>query len=218
MSTQVDLKQLEKNAFKSNFQDGLWDIYLGVLLLQMGLWSLLDGYPLSEFWEIVILLGTVSVTLAAFIVMKKYVIMPRMGVASFSTERKRKKRKVTVVLSLSVGMGIGMYVAAMIFGNGSNPAGEYSWLIPAGLFFLSSVIVFSLMAYYLDYTRAYLYGWLYGLSFVLNIALAEMVGISWPLFTFLSAAIMIGIGLVLFVRFMISHPILAEEPDIYGEI
>lgn len=218
MSAQVDLKEIEKNAFKSNFEDGLWDIYLGLLLLLMGFGPIFDMVQVPESWETLLFLLFVGGTLAAFIAMKKFVIAPRLGLVTFSAERKRKKTKVALVLSLSVLLGVVMYLVAVFWEQGSlNPFGDNRWLLPAGLFFVQSVIVFSVMAYYLDYTRAYLYGWLFGLSFGLNIALSELYGISWPVFTYLSAGIMIGIGLVLFIQFMRSHPVVVNEVNRYGE-
>ena len=63
----------------------------------------------------------------------------------------------------------------------------------------------------LDWTKvsatAYLYGWFYGLAFPLNIFLVEAFGISIPLATLLFSGVMVGIGLVLFVRFVRSHSI-----------
>ncbi len=34
MSTNIDLNKLEQKAYRTNFQDGLWDIFLGLLLFQ----------------------------------------------------------------------------------------------------------------------------------------------------------------------------------------
>ena len=79
--------------------------------------------------------------------------------------------------------------------------------IPFGAFTIVSVVVFSLAAYLLDYSRAYLYGWFFGLALPLNILLDEAFGISFPLATAVSSAIMVLIGLILFVRFVQTHPV-----------
>ncbi|MFW9872823.1 MAG: hypothetical protein ACFFG0_06950 [Candidatus Thorarchaeota archaeon] len=36
----IELKKLEKKAYKSTFQDGIWDIFMGMILLNLGLGSL----------------------------------------------------------------------------------------------------------------------------------------------------------------------------------
>ena len=37
MTQNINLKALEKKAWRSVFQDGLWDIFLGLLLMAFGL-------------------------------------------------------------------------------------------------------------------------------------------------------------------------------------
>ena len=217
MSAQIDLKALEKKVFKSNFEDGLWDIYLGLLLLQISLSTFLYALDLSPLWILLILLLFVGLVFAAFWAAKKDLIMPRMGLVTFSEERKEKKKKISLILSLSVlfgvfvfGLTLGLYWLAV--NDAATGLLQYGWVIPFILFLVNAVVVFSLIGYYYDYSRAYLYGWFYGLAYPLNIALDEMVGIRFPLFSLLFSTIMVGIGLVLFVRFMRTHP-LVENHD-----
>ena len=42
MSESIDLKSLEKKAYRSVFNDGLWDLFIGMLILNFGLGSLFD--------------------------------------------------------------------------------------------------------------------------------------------------------------------------------
>jgi len=39
MTDNLDLKELEKKAWRSTFQDGLWDIYFGLLIFGMGIYT-----------------------------------------------------------------------------------------------------------------------------------------------------------------------------------
>ena len=48
MTQNINLKALEKKAWRSVFQDGLWDIFLGLLLMAFGLSAWLDRLALSE--------------------------------------------------------------------------------------------------------------------------------------------------------------------------
>jgi hypothetical protein len=216
MSTQIDLKELEKKAFKSNFEDGLWDIYLGMLLLQISFSAFLYALDLGPLWILLILVLFVGLVFAAFWAAKKYLITPRMGLVTFSEERKRKKKKVSLILSISVlfgvfvfGLTLGLYWLAV--NDATSDLVQYGWMVPFGLFLVNAVVVFSLIAYYYDYSRAYLYGWFYGLAYPLNIALDEVFGIRFPLFSLVFSTIMIGIGLILFVRFMRTHPLVEEQ-------
>lgn len=212
MSEQIDLKALEKKVFKSNFEDGLWDIYLGMLLLQISLSTFLYGLDLGPLWILLILLLFIGSVFAAFWAAKKYVITPRMGLVTFSEERKKKKKKVSLILSISVLFGVLIFAITLgLYWLAVNDQAidllQFGWMIPFGLFLVNAVVVFSLIAYYFDYSRAYVYGWFFGLAYPLNIALDEMFGIRFPLFSLLFSTVMIAIGLVLFVRFMRAHPL-----------
>lgn len=211
MSAQIDLKALEKKVFKSNFEDGLWDIYLGMLLLQISLSTFLYALDLSPLWILLFLILFVGGVFAAFWAAKKYIVTPRIGLVRFNEERKQKKKKVALILSLSVLFGVLVFALTMglywlAVQDRAIGLGQFGWTIPFGLFLVNAVVVFSLLAYYLDYTRAYVYGWFFGLAYPLNIALDEAFGIGFPWFSLAFAALMIGIGLVLFVRFMRTHP------------
>lgn len=211
MSAQVDLKELEKKAFKSNFEDGLWDAYLGVLLLQISLSTVLYELDIGPGWAMLSLLLFTGLALLAFWAMKKYVVTPRMGLVTFGDERQKKKKKAALIMSLSVLLGvvvlaltIGLYVLA-VRGESAN-LGRIGAMVPFAIFAVNAVVVFSLIAYYYDFSRAYLYGWFYGLAYPLNIWLDKAFGIWLPLFSLAFSLIMVGVGLVLFVRFLRSHP------------
>jgi hypothetical protein len=71
MVSNLDLKQLERKAFRSTFQDGLWDIFLGLLLLNMGGGTLLGGSGMSPLWAMVGLTGFAGLVLLLFWAGKK---------------------------------------------------------------------------------------------------------------------------------------------------
>lgn len=73
------------------------------------------------------------------------------------------------------------------------------------------IVVFSLGAYYLDFPRAYLYGWFYALTVASTFWQMDR-GLHIPIIGLILAGIMVGIGLVLFARFWRSHPIPKENP------
>lgn len=216
MTTRLDLKEVERKAYRSNFQDGLWDIYLGLLLLQMAFGLPLLNAGLSPVWIMLLMVGFVIAVLAGFLAAKKWIITPRLGLVTFGQERQKKNKKLTLILSLSALAGVVILllstVAYQLVSSGLFDSwSETIWLIPFGLFLVTAVTVFSLGAYYMDYTRAYLYGWFFGLAFPLNILLEETLGITIPMITILFSAIMIGIGLILFIRFIRTHPVPVPE-------
>ena len=216
MTTRLDLKDLERKAYRANFQDGLWDIYLGLLLVQMAFGPLLFEQGWSPIWILLLMAGFVTMVLVGFVAAKKWIITPRLGLVTYSQERQKKKRKLTLVLSLSALGGVVTLllstVAFQLVRNGSLGSwSEAIGLMPFALFLVTAVTVFSLGAYYMDFTRAYVYGWFYGLAFPLNILLVEMLDITIPLVTILFSTIMVGIGLYLFIQFVRTHPVPAPQ-------
>jgi len=210
MSQNISLKEAERKAFRSTFQDGLWDIYLGLLLLNMGLGLMLGGTDVSMVWTAVILLAFALLVMLAFWAGKKFVTAPRIGLVRFGPARKAKVKKISVILSLSVLVGVILLVIGQVVGNDLAEWVSWGWIIPAGVFGVNAIVVFSLGAYFLDFYRAYVYGWLYALAFPASIMLAEYADITFPFAYFVSAGIMVLIGGVLFLRFLRDYPIPAE--------
>ena len=56
MTEKVDLRELEKKAWKSTFQDGLWDIYIGLLFMGMGLYTIPQLFGLDDTFILIMLL------------------------------------------------------------------------------------------------------------------------------------------------------------------
>ena len=98
MAQDIDLKEIEKKAWTSNFQDGLMDILLGIYLLGGGMQAFILyfflPYPLDHL--------LVSVTfyiigIFIYILCKKYVVIPRIGVVKFGKSRKRRIRHLAYI-------------------------------------------------------------------------------------------------------------------------
>ncbi len=81
MSENPNLKELEKKAYKSTFQDGLWDIQLGLIILGIALNAFIrNDYFLIPYYAVIIVI---------FMAAKKFIIVPRIGLVKFGKERKR---------------------------------------------------------------------------------------------------------------------------------
>ena len=206
MTANIDLKELERKAFKSTFEDGVWDIYLGLMLLPMVFWLLLVAQR-DELaaWAVVFTFGFFAVPLILFRATKKHLVVPRLGVVRFGTERQRKRKKLGLVLALSV-LGTAVLVSITAFSLFPTFDNLPEWAFLVGLFGAKIVLVFSLIAYYLDFSRAYLYGWFYALA-VVNLFTQIDAGAGVPLLPVLFAMIMMGVGAVLLIRFLRTHPL-----------
>jgi hypothetical protein len=220
VSEKLSLKELERKAFRSTFQDGLWDIFLGLLLLNMGGGTLLGGSGMSPLWSMVILTLFVGLVLLGFWAGKKFLTTPRIGAVEFGPQRRSKLRRVRVVLFLSVLMGVLMFLWGLGAWSGRLPYLLAELPIPAYVWAVQCVVVFSVAAYFMDVTRFYIYGVLYALPFPLGILLAHNTTLTGALsmaITFGTAGgILVLIGVVLFVRFLRRYPLPAGHPSMGG--
>ena len=90
MATPIDLKEIERKAFRSTYQDGLWDMYFGAIVMAMGafMYRPEDGYRLVN-----IILAVVVIAVAGGLlwVGKMLITLPRMGQVRFGPARKQRQ-------------------------------------------------------------------------------------------------------------------------------
>jgi hypothetical protein len=207
MEPAISLKELEKKAFRSVHQDGLLDLVFGLILFLLGLGQLLERQPgVSEGVATAVYTGLMLLIVAGFWILKRKVILPRIGSAKFGPSRRAKVRKVVWVLAASVGLGLAVFA---VTATGLLPGGS-GLTIPA-LFLVNCVVVFGAMAYFMEHARLYLYGWFYGLSLFLSEWLRPVTGypLFWAVIPF--SVVMVVIGSVLFARFLRDYPLPAFE-------
>jgi len=199
------VSEIEKKAFRATFQDGIWDLYLGAMLLLLGGGAIFEELGLSGIQEsMVALIVTAVVLMSAFFLAKRFITIPRMGRVKFGAERKKKIRKTRLVLAMSALLGVAVFIfTALSKGQGS----EFSALLPIILFSVNCLVVFSLGAYFLDYTRAYLYAWFFALSMPLAILLRDHTAHAFIIVFGFFGGIMIIIGAVLLIRFLRNYPL-----------
>ena len=206
MSHTINLKELERKAFRSTFQDGLWDMYLGFLLLIMGMGPVLPALDTSVMWILVMLLMLSVLAWLAFWAGKKFITTPRMGLVKFGPQRKAKLKKTRAVLFLSALLGVITFVlrATWKVEGATIPIPAYVWAVQA-------IVVFGLGAYFLDVSRFYAYGVLYAIPVPVGIVLLQNTGLPGLMFLpfGVSGGVMVLIGAVLFIRFLREYPLRA---------
>jgi hypothetical protein len=197
MGRQIDLKELERRAFRSTFQDGLWDIYLGLLFLAFAFGPIYDWLGFSKTADMVFQLGYVVVAFLLLYLGKRYITVPRLGQVKFGPARKRKIIKTRVVLGISVVLGLTVWA---LFASGHDLALNMLLLI----FAVNILVVFGAMAYYLDFDRLYIYAVLYGLSLPVGrvLGLPNEAAVFW-----VTAGATVIVGIVLFVRFLRDYSV-----------
>lgn len=206
MSQKISLKEAERKAFRSTYNDGLWDIFLGCFFLTF-LIALYLSPILGDFWSSVAQLPFWALAYLGIWLIRRYVVAPRIGRVTFGPARKARLRKFTLVLLvINVLAFILGLIAALSFGS---VPGQVTGII----FGMILLMGFSLAAYFLDFSRLYIYGLLVGLSPMIGEWLwahgyASHHG--FPITFGASAGIMILTGLAVFVRFLRDNPVLAE--------
>ncbi|KAA3660969.1 MAG: hypothetical protein DWQ04_17845 [Chloroflexi bacterium] len=207
MSSNMSLKEAERKAFRSTFQDGLWDVYLGFVFLLFGIGPLIQVSADNDW---ILSLGYFVPLVLLFVAAKKYITTPRIGRAKFSQARKRKVKKVRLLLLFSVVLGTIIYLMGA---TGDGFAGSFAKLpIVLLVFTVNVLLIFWLGAYFLDFSRLYVYGALLGLSFPAGFFLMERGIVADETRPFiLTSSIMIVVGIVLFVRFLRENPPIDEN-------
>ena len=184
MNEKINLKELEKNAWTTYFQDGLWDIFFGIMLLTMVIRTITDNI----WFTFLIFLG-VFIMIAG----KRYITTPRIGLAKFGPSREMKRIKIMGIIALAI------IITSCLFWMGN-----LTMYLPkiAGSIIIAGMVVgiFGAMAYYLDYLPLAIYGLLFGIGEILWALFGEFVGVMTML-VFGSVIFLIGLfSLIQFIQ------------------
>jgi hypothetical protein len=220
MSQDISLKELERKAWRSVFQDGLWDLYLGTLLMALAILVLLAKTNMPEGRLMPIHLGLMGLAMLVLWAGKRLITVPRMGRVKFGPRGKARRRKASVLLAISVLVGVVVFVFTMLALKGNWPEGlPLRFIIPA-VWAMNMLVLFSLGAYFLDYERLYLIGVLYALPVPVDFWLHELTGVNLGFIAFaVPAAVILIMGLVVFVRFLRDYrPPAKEGPPAEGAL
>ena len=213
MSQNFDLKNLERKAFRSVHQDGLWDIYIGGLMLVL---SLMFSIPESGKGKVtntgLALLG-VAIMFAFFQLGKKYITTPRMGQVRFSAERQKRKITLGWIMGAYVLVTLGMFLFSLYVWNTSAsgrvvdlPLGSsLERLFVASLAALIAGTSMIVISYFKEFMRGYYIALLMGAGFFFTLLL-DMIT---PMIV--AGALILVPGLVLFINFLHQHPLPPQE-------
>jgi hypothetical protein len=209
MTHEINLKELERKAFRSTYQDGLWDLYFGLIVICMAfsVYRPASGYSVLN---ILLSSGTMVVAYSLFWAGKKYVTLPRMGQVQFGPQRERRKRTLAIVLGVVVLIQTA-FVVFQLFAWANHALGaNLNKVLPektaadllvatVGALFVGPSMI--LVAYFIDFPRGYF------IAIMFAMAVFLMIYLNQPLYPILIGLVIAIPGLVLFIRFLRKYPL-----------
>lgn len=212
MSERISLKEAERRAFTTRFQDGLWDILVGCILLLFAIAPFLSEMGLGDFWSSAIFVPFWALAYLIIHMLRKYVVIPRTGVVRFGPARRTRLLWLNALLLVILLAGL---VLSLFW---ADTAGMPRWMpVPPIVMALALIMLVgsSAAAYLLDFNRLYLYGLLAALSPLVGEWLYVRAGVvyhGYPITFGFAAGVAIVSGVLRFIRFVRENPIPKPEP------
>ncbi len=213
MNTQLNLKEPERKAFRATYQDGLWDLYFGLIVICMAIFVYRPATGYSPV-NIVLALSAMAGAYSLFLAGKKYITLPRMGQVQFGEQREKRKRTLVIVLSVVVLIQVALVVFQLLTWANPELGAKLESILPnrtgmdllvasvGALFVGPSMIV---VAYFKDFPRGYF------IAIMIALAVFLMIYLNQPIYPIVIGGLIALPGLVLFVRFLQKYPLRREE-------
>lgn len=197
MQADIDLKQIQRKVYISYFQDGLWDMLLGIFLV---------GWGLMVTFDFVGVMGGLWVAFYFIILgLKRWLTYPRAGYIKITEARKQQIRMVILGVVLLL-LGLAVF---LLFAVNSRPAwfSEYFMF----LFGVMMTVVIAMLGYWWKVTRWYVYAVLVFVAFTAHQWLEAPLNLTFTV----PGGVIFLIGIVLLVRFLRKYPkATGEELDV----
>lgn len=214
MAAPEDLRQLEKKVVRSIHEDGLLDVYMGLVVAGYSLISILPEQASTTWLTIGLFLGVMFLGMGIYFLGKRYITLPRLGVVKFGSERKRRSARLAVILAMIISLQVLVVVGSIVLWNNPGLAEKVGLSIAkqdterllvatvAALFVGPSML---LIAYFTDFLRGYYIAVLLALGAFLYV----WVRSAYPML--IAAALIILPGVVVFIRFLRKYPAPPKE-------
>ena len=150
MKTKDPLKEVEKKAYRSIFEDGIYDIFFGMLFIILALIPVIKsaGVPAQYGY----ILGIIPAVFPFF--GKKYITIPRLGQVEFGQKRKAKKK---LLLLISIAVIVMMFPLLLMTSKTGFPGSSDPNLSTSIVLVFAASPLLLIAAYFLDYPRMYIY-------------------------------------------------------------
>jgi hypothetical protein len=202
----LDQKKIERRVFTSFLQAGFIEAFTGIFLLQLGLPALFSRSGFGDLESALLALPIALILLIAVLLVRRFVVIPRLGRVKFLPKRRRRVSKLMIVPLLTLIAGA---IVGYVFAENASLRNILVGQIP---FSLIPIIVFSAAAYSLDMKRLYVYGAIVGLVFPLGKYLETVIvsRSTLPATILFTAFVFLGIATVFFIAFLRKQ----HEPEV----
>jgi hypothetical protein len=192
MKQDLELENIEKKAWQSYFQDGLFDIFFASLFIISGIGQIYDSVfvSLSIFIPVVI-----------FILCKFFITVPRLGIVKFGKKRIEKQMKAHIALLITFIVTLIIFVLSA--SNQFNLDLDFSTIL-----IIMFIAIFGSLAYFLDYPMFLLYGLMFAASEYIIRNYGHSTG---ALIFFCFGATLLVIGFYQMIRFLRKFPLPEKE-------
>ena len=207
MENRINLDKLETKIFTTTYQDGLLDMFLGIILLQFAIGPLLTDIGFSDFEASAVFIPVWFIALFIFFIIKRFITKPRIGNIKPGPVRKTKIVKFNIILFVIL---FAAFLIGLLYEDFSH---QINFLFPM-TFSMIILVLASVSAYYLNIMRLYYYGIMIAIApligeFLWNLGLVSHHG--FPLVFGISSFVLIAAGLNLFIRFLHNYPKIKME-------
>ncbi|MBN2603280.1 MAG: hypothetical protein JXA91_04015 [Candidatus Thermoplasmatota archaeon] len=204
MTENINLKELERKAYRFTFKDGLYDITYGSLLISFAVAPILREIIYLGYIIFMVLPAPLIIILG-----KWFITIPRIGVVKFNQNRTKSQRKIGILIFILLPLTVAMVIFTAL-GMFNIELGLYIVPVGAGLF---ALILLSTIAYVMDYTHFYIYAVSIGLGIPLAELLKPIFGepLHYLISFGISGIIILIYGLITLIKFVQKYPIPKED-------
>lgn len=192
MEPTLDLKEIESSAHRAYFEDGMWDIFFGLMFITGGIRTLTDNV-----WFTLLIIVAIAVPNIG----KRYITIPRLGMVKFGPRRVKRQIFMLLIILAAVVISVAILVV-------SQSGGLEGRLLGDVVFGVMVIAVTGTMGHFLEYPRLIIHGFI----FAAILLISGQYGLEAGGYAYLvGGTISLTIGLVTFLAFLKTYPSLAME-------
>ena len=198
-----------RRSLALTFRDGLWDIVLGSFFVLLAIQQPLEDRGFEIWASYMPALVAMALGIPVYSWLKKKLVTPRIGLVKIGLRTNQTRRWMLGLVLVFQLITLGIFLLSFSGRLGDFISSDSIWVIDV-FFSLTIFGFFAFLAFTMDTIRFYLYGFLLGLSPLMNVLFSTDKIIS-NIPTFAAGLTMIVIGVVTFVSFLKNYSPIEQE-------